>query len=449
MKQSSVEKRIRRLRGQYRKRMAILAAIMLVIGIVLGIVADRKLLSPRDSATLVVPAATQEAEVTATPEPEVTPEPGDIDEGGDEDEGEDAPEASPTEAPREKGSRREDGDDDEQSFTISMGDEATVTATPEVHETPEPTPTVEPTPVPGPTTLAVVPFGESYTFDAQITSDGVARYRIEEGVPFETVTFTLTMKEHMLPSDYASEWGTKYKLKGTEAGAGFDLTLGEYTGTAPIIPQNILTVVLQSESGETTNPGYQMTDAEINGQNNVEIMPNATKTFWKRYVYSNAGEPMEYLSVSACVNGSVQTVLFELESDVVPTPDPMEIYTTLSRGTKSDAVIDLQKRLIELGYLSGTADGSYGEKTQTAVRNAQKDFGLEETGTATPEFQARLFSDQPVAEEKAAEDADAEDAEGGEAAAEEADGAEADEAEAEADEAEAEPSAAPTGTAGN
>ena len=456
MRNSSTEKRIRRLRSKYRKRIAIWAVVMLIVGTVLGVVVDRTVLTRRDSATSVIGApeatATPTVEPTDTPEPtplateapEEEPETWTDPEAEPEGDAEPEPEAEPdtepeaepeaeskaaaaptatpeaeTEAeatqtpgtieiPAADGQDAEpvaksapapaDDDVEQESFTIPMDDpEATLVPTatpvPEITATPEPTPSPEPSPAPGPTTLAVVPFGESYTFNAQITPDGRARLKADDGEPFETLTFTLTMKDYMLPSDYSSKWGNKYKLKGTEAGAGFDLTLGDYTGTCTIIPQNILTVVLQSETGDTKNPGFQMTDAEINGKNDVEILPGATKTFWKRYTFSNAGEPMEYLSVSACINGSVQTVLFKLKSDVAPTPDPQTLYTTLTRGDKSDAVIDMQKRLIELGYLSGSADGSYGEMTQTAVRKAQKDFGMEETGTATPEFQVRLFSD--------------------------------------------------------
>ena len=259
--------------------------------------------------------------------------------------------------------------------------------------------------MPGPTTIAVVPFGESYDFTTQINPDGTARFSTDSD-QYETLSFTLTMKDYMMPSDYASKWGSYYKLQGTEAGAGFDLMLHDYTGTATIVPQNIIKIVLQSESGNTENPGFQLMDAEISGQPDVSLKSNETKTLWKRYTFSNAGEPMKYLAVSTYNNGAVQTILFELESDVLPTPDPAAQYTTLSRGTKSDAVLDLQKRLIELGYLSGKADGSYGEKTQTAVSSAQKDFGMEETGTASPEFQQRLFSENPKgdAEEAPAEE---------------------------------------------
>ena len=175
------------------------------------------------------------------------------------------------------------------------------------------------------------------------------------------------------------------------------------------MPQNIIKIVLQSESGNTENPGFQLMDAEIAGQPDVAVKSNEPKMLWKRYTFSNAGEPMEYLAVTTYNNGAVQTILFELKSDVVPTPDPAAQYTTLSRGDKSDAVLDLQKRLVELGYLSGKADGAYGEKTQTAVSKAQKDFGMDENGTATPEFQVRLFSDNPKGDaEEAGEEAAAE-----------------------------------------
>ncbi|MBR1559403.1 MAG: peptidoglycan-binding protein [Clostridia bacterium] len=105
---------------------------------------------------------------------------------------------------------------------------------------------------------------------------------------------------------------------------------------------------------------------------------------------------MKYLAVSAYVDGAPQTILFELKSTVAPTPDPKDLYSTLSLDSRSDAVADLQKRLVELGYLEGNADGIYGEKTVNAVKAAQKAYDMEQSGTATPEFQVRLFSnDQP------------------------------------------------------
>ena len=56
-------------------------------------------------------------------------------------------------------------------------------------------------------------------------------------------------------------------------------------------------------------------------------------------------------------------------------------------------VVFLQNRLIELGYLSDDADGTYGANTETAVREFQKSNSLQPTGIADPETQARLYSD--------------------------------------------------------
>ncbi|MBR1559997.1 MAG: hypothetical protein IJ646_07120, partial [Clostridia bacterium] len=103
MRQNSVERRIRKLRAQYRRRTVVWAIVMLLIGIALGVVADKLLLSPKDKASEppVTADATPivEAELTpkpATPTPEPTAEPTPIPEAepAAEPEG-DAPEAAP------------------------------------------------------------------------------------------------------------------------------------------------------------------------------------------------------------------------------------------------------------------------------------------------------------------------------------------------------------------
>ena len=62
-------------------------------------------------------------------------------------------------------------------------------------------------------------------------------------------------------------------------------------------------------------------------------------------------------------------------------------------GSKGDEVIALQEKLIQYGFLSAEADGSYGAKTSTAVSRFQKHLqaqgkaealGIESTGDATP-----------------------------------------------------------------
>lgn len=73
-------------------------------------------------------------------------------------------------------------------------------------------------------------------------------------------------------------------------------------------------------------------------------------------------------------------------------------YETLQKGSSGDAVKSLQQRLIELNYLSGSADGSFGNMTKSAVELFQKEVGLAVTGIADTKTQEALFAeDAPVA----------------------------------------------------
>ncbi|MDD2647947.1 MAG: SH3 domain-containing protein [Eubacteriales bacterium] len=60
---------------------------------------------------------------------------------------------------------------------------------------------------------------------------------------------------------------------------------------------------------------------------------------------------------------------------------------TLSKGMKGSNVKALQEALSFLGYDCGTPDGSYGQKTYEAVKELQKDMGLDADGKAGPQTQ--------------------------------------------------------------
>ena len=67
-------------------------------------------------------------------------------------------------------------------------------------------------------------------------------------------------------------------------------------------------------------------------------------------------------------------------------------YTLYRSNYYQAAVVPLQRRLRELGYYSGAADGYFGSATYRAVRNFQSRNGLAVTGAADPATQARLYS---------------------------------------------------------
>ena len=102
--------------------------------------------------------------------------------------------------------------------------------------------------------------------------------------------------------------------------------------------------------------------------------------------------------LTAILNGEEVTVVTE----PTPSPTPEAVtYETLAKGAKSDAVLELQNRLYELGYLNDDRDGNFGNKTQTAVKKFQAAVGLEATGIADAETQTRLFADDAPATDTA------------------------------------------------
>ncbi|MBR4458356.1 MAG: peptidoglycan-binding protein [Clostridia bacterium] len=79
------------------------------------------------------------------------------------------------------------------------------------------------------------------------------------------------------------------------------------------------------------------------------------------------------------------------------TPKPTEAASTvLSKGSKGEEVRRLQERLRALGYLSGTADGQFGNATRDAVKWFQKVNGLKQDGAVGPATAAILYADTAV-----------------------------------------------------
>ena len=86
------------------------------------------------------------------------------------------------------------------------------------------------------------------------------------------------------------------------------------------------------------------------------------------------------------------------EPAAILTPEPTEaptaavvVWTTLRQGSFGQEVTQLQEALIELGYLSGKADGNYGAQTAAAVKAFQKANGLKVDGAAGEATQKLLY----------------------------------------------------------
>ena len=98
------------------------------------------------------------------------------------------------------------------------------------------------------------------------------------------------------------------------------------------------------------------------------------------------------LKATGAMDDDTRKALFADDARAVP--------AKLSSGTKGDEVVALQQRLIQLGFLSGKADGSYGRGTAAGVKRFQEhlleqgvdgDLGITANGEASSATQALLF----------------------------------------------------------
>ena len=74
-------------------------------------------------------------------------------------------------------------------------------------------------------------------------------------------------------------------------------------------------------------------------------------------------------------------------TSATPSPTPQG---ALKKGSKGEAVREVQKKLKELGFLKGSADGDFGDATEAAVRAFQKQYGLTVDGKVGNATMAKL-----------------------------------------------------------
>ncbi len=87
--------------------------------------------------------------------------------------------------------------------------------------------------------------------------------------------------------------------------------------------------------------------------------------------------------------GALEDVLYGADTGELTTPKD---YSLLSKPSQNGRVLALQKALDQLGYLEGTVDGDFGNRTENALYAFQADQELEQTGQADPLLQMLIFS---------------------------------------------------------
>ena len=105
----------------------------------------------------------------------------------------------------------------------------------------------------------------------------------------------------------------------------------------------------------------------------------------------------------SAASASASTATDTSRATAVPAPrsytasTPNATYGYLAPGNTGSKVRSLQNRLIELGYLSGSASGTYDDATEEAVRAFQARNGQWVDGKAGPDTQTALFSNRALA----------------------------------------------------
>lgn len=134
----------------------------------------------------------------------------------------------------------------------------------------------------------------------------------------------------------------------------------------------LLVIGIAASSGDDTT-----TTPDVSASPTAEVVISATpeSTSTPEPVATATIEPTENPTVAPTIEA---TATPEPTATPVPTAD-LTAYV-LKQGDKNDDVKALQKVLISLGWLSGSADGDYGPKTVSAVKAYQDAAGLPVTG---------------------------------------------------------------------
>jgi hypothetical protein len=242
-------------------------------------------------------------------------------------------------------------------ITPTVEPSATIPITPTMTETPAPTPTSTATPAPPTNTPLPSP-------TVVQTPCNLAEFVMDVNYPDDThvnvgTTFTKTWQ---LKNIGSCTWDTSYNIVFV---SGDDLNAPDAVSLTGSVP-----------------PGSH---ADLS----VHMKAPNTKGTYQAYFKLRSGD-----STLFGVGAGGATAFWVKIRAVKPNEIPV-----LTRNLKltnprmqGDDVLMLQKRLIDLGYVLGTADGIFGPKTATAVQAFQSDNGLTSDGIVGQTTWAAIFN---------------------------------------------------------
>lgn len=142
----------------------------------------------------------------------------------------------------------------------------------------------------------------------------------------------------------------------------------------------LMIALSEAQTSDGSEPPYPYYVLDARGETDVDFADLTPTEAGIRY------NPLYAISQQEAAQAIHEEISAAVESD-------MEVYTTLQKGSRGDAVRALQQRLNELGYSCGSADGVFGSHTRRAVRYFQDAIDANQSGIATAAMQHRLFAD--------------------------------------------------------
>ena len=182
--------------------------------------------------------------------------------------------------------------------------------------------------------------------------------------------------------------------------ASFFNTLAPKATSTPVAPDTVVV--------ETTNPNIGVVG---NQETPTPTPANSIGSAWDNWGSAPTTIPTPtpegYTGVTPAAtdgNGGI-TVITTAPPTASPTPAPVTpspVPKSLQKGfTGSDAVRAVQKRLKELGYYKGSADGDFGPATEDAVKAFQKANGLTADGKVGEKTLAKMNAKNVVSAKEA------------------------------------------------
>lgn len=285
----------------------------------------------------------------------------------------------------------------------ALSAEATPTATPTLIPTPTPTPTAVPTyDRPGSTVRRGSSGTDAKMVQRRLKELGYYRGTVDGKFGSASVKALETFQNaHGLNADGVAGRATYdilFSYKALKAGTTYTpaptdtpapVTAAPTATMEPVTENNVVTIRLGTTGTAVAHLQTRLTvlgyyEATVDGVCKADDVA-AIKTF----------QQMNGLKVDGVAGYDTQSRMYSVSALTATgaiAGGTVDEFTTLRKGMSGEAVKQMQQRLIQLGYLSGTADGKYGTDTAEAVYNFQKMNGILRDGIAGAQTLAKLYS---------------------------------------------------------